>query len=410
MQRVEGGALDERVPVRARTTRSGALSRGFNAMLGAAGARPTARSAPSTGASPTRSRRRRIDLARKNEALGAAQPAACSRRGASSATRSGWRRSGSWRRSWRTRSARRSARCRATCSWRCRRATCRAPLKDRLQVATRELERISKIVRDYLDSTRTGRARARAASTSSGWSTRRSASCVGAERARARSTIETQRSTGDAAQRRHRSGPAAPDPGQPAHQRRSTRWRRRARHDRVAVRVARATAACVESRCATTASASRADDAARIFEPFYTTKGRGKGTGLGLAICRELATALGGAHHRRERARPRLDLHRAPAARPSSRGRSPPQEPRRRMTARCWSCEDDRVARELLEEILRRDGHEVEAVADGDDAIARAGEQRLRSGHLRRAPGRRRRRHRRAGRVPGRGARRRRSS
>jgi DNA-binding NtrC family response regulator len=35
--------------------------------------------------------------------------------------------------------------------------------------------------------------------------------------------------------------------------------------------------------------------------------------------------------------------------------------------------EDDRVARELLEEILRRDGHTVEAVADGQAAIARAG-------------------------------------
>jgi two-component system NtrC family sensor kinase len=36
------------------------------------------------------------------------------------------------------------------------------------------------------------------------------------------------------------------------------------------------------------------DDLRRIFEPFYTTKGRGKGTGLGLAICRELARTLGG--------------------------------------------------------------------------------------------------------------------
>jgi hypothetical protein len=37
-----------------------------------------------------------------------------------------------------------------------------------------------------------------------------------------------------------------------------------------------------------------AADLARIFEPFYTTKGRGKGTGLGLAICRQLTAALGG--------------------------------------------------------------------------------------------------------------------
>jgi len=43
-----------------------------------------------------------------------------------------------------------------------------------------------------------------------------------------------------------------------------------------------------------TGSGIAPEDLRRIFEPFYTTKGRGKGTGLGLAICRELAKTLGG--------------------------------------------------------------------------------------------------------------------
>ena len=42
-------------------------------------------------------------------------------------------------------------------------------------------------------------------------------------------------------------------------------------------------------------------------------------------------------------------------------------------TARVLVVEDDRVARELFEEILGCDGHQVEAVADGEQAIARAG-------------------------------------
>jgi DNA-binding NtrC family response regulator len=44
-------------------------------------------------------------------------------------------------------------------------------------------------------------------------------------------------------------------------------------------------------------------------------------------------------------------------------------------SARVLVCEDDRVARELLAEILRAEGHEVEAVAGGDDARARAGKR-----------------------------------
>jgi DNA-binding NtrC family response regulator len=43
--------------------------------------------------------------------------------------------------------------------------------------------------------------------------------------------------------------------------------------------------------------------------------------------------------------------------------------------AKVLVCEDDRVARELLAEILRREGHEVEALASGDEAVARAGKR-----------------------------------
>ncbi|MEK7714353.1 MAG: ATP-binding protein, partial [candidate division NC10 bacterium] len=37
------------------------------------------------------------------------------------------------------------------------------------------------------------------------------------------------------------------------------------------------------------------DDLGRIFEPFFSTKGRAKGSGLGLAICHSLIEALHGA-------------------------------------------------------------------------------------------------------------------
>ena len=55
--------------------------------------------------------------------------------------------------------------------------------------------------------------------------------------------------------------------------------------------------------------------------------------------------------------------------------------------ARVLVAEDDRVARDLLCEILRGEGYEVEAVDDGAGAVERAAGRALRSGRLRRAHG-----------------------
>ena len=122
------------------------------------------------------------------------------------------------------------------------------------------------------------------------------------------------------------------------------------------------------------------DDLRRIFEPFYTTKGRGKGTGLGLAICRELAAALGGT----------ISVESAPGQGstfivrlPRQGRRSPKSRPRARAEAGrdagdagCWWPRTIAVARDLLCEILRGEGYEVEAVDDGAGAVERAPEGR----------------------------------
>jgi two-component system NtrC family sensor kinase len=162
-------------------------------------------------------------------------------------------------------------------------------LKERLQVATSELGRISKIVRDYLDSTR----------------------AVQPERVR----VDLQRVVDEAIDLVSGIGRPRPsiktdlgrvnvpiytDPGL-------------LRQILVNLLTNAADAVGTGGHVEVTAALEEGDggprvklcvkddgvgiapeDAARIFEPFYTTKGRGKGTGLGLAICRELATALGG--------------------------------------------------------------------------------------------------------------------
>ncbi len=285
MQRVEGGELEARVPAKSHDE-VGALSRGFNSML--------TRVAEADAEIRAFNRRladeikaATLDLARKNEALAQLNRllretqkelgdkerlAALGQLAAQLAHEIG------------TPLGSVSGHLQLAITAR----DVPSALKDRLQVATRELERVSKIVRDYLDSTRTVAPERvpvdveRVVDEALGIS-------IGAE-ARARVEVD-KRVDAEAAH-------AETDPGLlrqilvnlvtnavdavAQHPRGHLEVLAFLQGDRVAISVRDDGVGIAP------------EDAARIFEPFYTTKGRGKGTGLGLAICRELTNALGG--------------------------------------------------------------------------------------------------------------------
>jgi signal transduction histidine kinase len=164
-----------------------------------------------------------------------------------------------------------------------------AGLKDRLQVARQELERVSKIVRDYLDSTRT--VAPERVPVDVNRVVDEAIGIVQGDEKRARIDIATFLDDGA---RKVESDPgllrqilvnlltnaadAVLQSGESGN-----------------IRVdGRSSDGALELAVRDSGVGIAADDVARIFEPFYTTKGRGKGTGLGLSICRELALALGG--------------------------------------------------------------------------------------------------------------------
>ncbi len=160
------------------------------------------------------------------------------------------------------------------------------PLRDRLDVSAREIERISKIVRDYLDSTRPLEPERQPTALPRLLDEVVDVVAGGAPDKRARMTTEVEPAVGE----------VVTDPGllrQIAVNLVSNAL------DAVdgdgAVQVAaRAQGDDVLITVRDTGHGIAPDDLRRIFEPFYTTKGRGKGTGLGLAICRQLTAALGG--------------------------------------------------------------------------------------------------------------------
>ncbi len=112
---------------------------------------------------------------------------------------------------------------------------------------------------------------------------------------------------------------------------------------------------------------------ARVFEPFYTTKGPGRGSGLGLSQVHGLAQQSGGDVRIESQLGqgttvtlllPRATTEPVPARDPIETRNAP------RRRARILVVDDDDDVRAMTGEMLTERGYSVELVATGDDAIA----------------------------------------
>ncbi|HEY2729301.1 MAG TPA: ATP-binding protein [Polyangia bacterium] len=162
-------------------------------------------------------------------------------------------------------------------------------LRERLEVSAREVERISKIVRDYLDSTRPLEPERQP--TQLPLLLEEAVELVRGTDPAPRATVTCEVDPTLPA-----LGPFLTDPGllrQIVVNLISNALDAVDRAGKVAI-TASAEDGDVLITVSDTGHGIAPDDLRRIFEPFYTTKGRGKGTGLGLAICRQLTAALGG--------------------------------------------------------------------------------------------------------------------
>ena len=110
---------------------------------------------------------------------------------------------------------------------------------------------------------------------------------------------------------------------------------------------------------------------ARLFEPFFTTKPVGQGTGLGLSICKGIVEAHGGriildgGLGRGATFRIELPLGGAVTA-PAGSNQEPVGPPRRILVV-----DDEVEVGNVMSELLRRDGHEVDTAVNGLEALAR---------------------------------------
>jgi len=113
----------------------------------------------------------------------------------------------------------------------------------------------------------------------------------------------------------------------------------------------------------------------KIFDPFFTTREVGQGSGLGLSVCHGIVTQHGGKIYAQSRfgkgATFFVELPVVTKAEQLKFAEPTAKEPERVSKARILVVDDDTIVQQFLTEVLGEEGHEVEIVENGDDALER---------------------------------------
>jgi CheY-like chemotaxis protein len=117
----------------------------------------------------------------------------------------------------------------------------------------------------------------------------------------------------------------------------------------------------------------------RIFDPFFTTREVGKGAGLGLSVCHGIVTQHGGKIYARSRlgkgATFFVELPVVTKEEQLKMAEPAAEVSKTLFRARILVVDDDTIVQQFLNEILTEEGHEVESVGNGDDALERLGNE-----------------------------------